>query len=161
MAEKAAIISAVCAVIAVFLSVRIYVKDEKYKKFKSRPVLYIRSCYENGLDKYIEIEVKNIKSEEVKEIEFNWIGDEVVELICNKILRENTKNIWDYRIILNTSKVQEGEDVIGKILVECTTVYDEKVTFKKEVEIYSKYYPMVEEYNLELKSIVNTTFDDY
>lgn len=155
------IISAICAVIAVGLSIRIYMKDERYKKFKVRPVFYIRSHSEDRVERYIEIEVTNIKSQEVKDIEIKWIGNELVKLKCNKILKNNEENLWDYKITLNLSNTKIEEDVIGKILIECTTVYDERVTFKKDVEVYSKYYPLIEGYSQEMKGMSNEVFDNY
>ncbi|WP_460292432.1 hypothetical protein [Clostridium tertium] len=135
-------------------------KSNELEKQKNKPIFYIRSTMENMGDRYIEIELITLRYKDIRNIGFKWVGEKEVKIKYNKTLKNEEDNIWNYTIILDINDTNKEKDINGKIIIECSTLYEKRIKFYKDINICSKYYPLVEEYSQELRKVASTEFKE-
>lgn len=153
------IIALVISALTFILSVIINWNKGRIDRLKSRPIFYIRSTYENRMDRYIDIEIVSYKNDFLRKVDITWSGEKEVLLKYDKI-PTSKENLWNYKIRLDVSKTDKTKDVKGKVILKCTTVYEKSIYYNKDINILSKYYPMVEEYSQEIAKISSTEFEE-
>ncbi len=153
-------VAIVVSLFSLWISYRTDRKARNLEKEKNKPIFYIRSTMEDRLNKNIEIELITLRYKDIRNITFKWIGDTGVQINYKKKLKSEDDNEWDYTILLDIKNTDKDKDIKGKIVLECSTIYEKNMCFWKDINICSKYYPLVEEYSQELKEISSTEFEE-
>lgn len=149
------------SLLSLVISFYTYMENRKAKKLKARPIFFISSTFENRHERYIEFYISVLKSQDLREFDLMWTGDPNVKLNFKKILKNEEKNIWEYKAILDIKNTVLENEVNGKLIIECTTIYEDCLVYYKEIKIISKYYQSFEEYFQELVKVASTEFIEY
>ena len=102
-------------------------KSNELEKQKNKPIFYIRSTMENMGDRYIEIELITLRYKDIRNIGLKWVGEKEVKIKYNKTLKNEEDNIWNYTIILDINDTNKEKDINGKIIIECSTLYEKRI----------------------------------